>query len=216
MKILNDSPDHSVSPAIRRVRDELRKEHQQIRADLGRYDRMQGFQNPSEFGAAALGRLGGVMLSPEGLASLGTLRRGGQSGEMLANAGLAALKNGLLFGGVDPAVQGLNIVAGVQDQYSPLRTLTAAGIAATFGGGAQLGTEVFGQLAARWRPGFGYAARGGSVEVRVFRVEGEPNLRIDVFETGDVIVRDNANVLFLNFGSRPRAEEFLAAECLKE
>jgi hypothetical protein len=207
MKMLNDLPDGSISPATNRVRDELRKEYQQILADLRRYDRMPGFQNPSEFGTAALGRLGGAALSPEGLASLGTLR---QVGGMFVNASRTALKNGILFGAVDPAVQGLNIAAGVQDEYSPLRTLTAAGVAATFGGGAQLGTEVLGKLAARWLPSFTDAVRGGSVEVRVFRVEGKPNLRIDVFETGDVIVRDNTNALFLNFGSRPRAEEFLA------
>jgi hypothetical protein len=60
MKMLNESPDDGVSPATRRARDELRKEYQQIRADLERYDRMQGYQNPSEFGAAALGQLGGM------------------------------------------------------------------------------------------------------------------------------------------------------------
>ncbi len=47
-------------PRHRRARDELRKEYQQILADLDRYDRMQGYQNPSEFGAAALGQLGGM------------------------------------------------------------------------------------------------------------------------------------------------------------
>ncbi len=172
MKMLDGSPDGGINPATQRVRDELRKEYQQIRADLGRYDRMPGFESPAEFGTAALGRLGGAALSPEGLASFGTLRRGGQAGGMLANVGLTALKNGILFGAVDPAVQGLNIVAGVQDEYSPLRTLTTAGLAAAFGGGAQLGTEVFEKLAARWLPGFGDGARGGSVEVRVFQVRG--------------------------------------------
>jgi hypothetical protein len=60
MRMLSGLSNEGVSPATRRVRDELRKEYQQILADLGRYDRMSEFQNPSEFGAAALGQLGGM------------------------------------------------------------------------------------------------------------------------------------------------------------
>jgi hypothetical protein len=205
---LEEMPDDGISPATKRVRDELRKEYRQIVADLERYERMPWFQSPSEFGAAALGRLGGGMLSPESLASLGTLSSGVQGGKALWNAGKAALKNGILFGGTDPVVQGLNIKAGVQDEYSPLRTFVIAGLGALFGGGAQLGTEALGKLAARWLPELGIAS-GEPVKVRVYRVEGAPNTRILISETGDVIVRGRTT-LFLNFGSRARAEELLA------
>src|SRR5262249_32990449 len=70
LKTLNNLPSDGISPATKRVRDELRKEYDQIVADLARYDRMPRFQNPSEFGAAALGQFGGGMLSPENLAGV--------------------------------------------------------------------------------------------------------------------------------------------------
>jgi len=47
------------------------------------------------------------------------------------------------------------------------------------------------------------------VTVRVFRVEGTPNARIAITSTGGVIIQ-GAKTLFLNFGSRTRAREFLS------
>src|SRR5207249_1215694 len=45
--------------------------------------------------------------------------------------------------------------------------------------------------------------------IRVYRVEGLPNARIIISE-GGVVVVEGEQMLFLNFGSRARAEEFLA------
>jgi len=44
--------------------------------------------------------------------------------------------------------------------------------------------------------------------VRVFRVEGTPNTRIIIGTTGQVAI-EGTQTLFLNFGSRARAERFL-------
>jgi hypothetical protein len=46
--------------------------------------------------------------------------------------------------------------------------------------------------------------------VQVFRVEGAANARLVIGEGGQVAVADGERMLFLNFGSRARAEEFLA------
>ncbi|MFM7887131.1 MAG: hypothetical protein ACKPCM_10670, partial [Pseudanabaena sp.] len=44
--------------------------------------------------------------------------------------------------------------------------------------------------------------------IRVYRVEGGGNTRILVGQSGEIVVQGN-NMLFLNFGQRGRAEEFL-------
>ena len=46
--------------------------------------------------------------------------------------------------------------------------------------------------------------------VRVFRVEGLPNARLLIDEMGQVVIMDKGKTLWLNFGNRARAEEFLA------
>lgn len=46
--------------------------------------------------------------------------------------------------------------------------------------------------------------------VKVFRVEGVANARIAIGEGGTVAVSEGERMLFLNFGSRSRAEEFFA------
>jgi hypothetical protein len=175
---------------------------------------MPRFQNWSELGTAAVGRLGAGALSPESWIGFGTLKAGVRGGTTLRNAGEAALKNGILVGATDPVVQGLNIQAGVQDEYDPLRTFVATGLGALFGGGAQLGTEALGKLAAHWLPQLGFSTGGNPVRVTVYRVEGAPNTRILISETGDVIVQGR-QALFLNFGSIERAEEYLAMKIQK-
>jgi len=49
----------------------------------------------------------------------------------------------------------------------------------------------------------------GTGKVRVYRVEGTPNTRIAIDERGGVAIVDESKTLFLNFGSRARAEQFL-------
>ena len=46
--------------------------------------------------------------------------------------------------------------------------------------------------------------------VRVYRVEGVPNTRILIGEGGSVTILEDQKTLFLNFGNRARAEEYLA------
>src|SRR5262249_40511511 len=102
--ILNNMSDEGISPATKRVRDELRKEYQQIVTDLARYDRMPQFRNLSEFGAAGLGQAGGGMLSPENLAGVTAAGR-----TWLERAAKSGLQQGAISGAADPVVQGLNI-----------------------------------------------------------------------------------------------------------
>ncbi|MHB0968392.1 MAG: RHS repeat-associated core domain-containing protein [Thermoanaerobaculia bacterium] len=52
-------------------------------------------------------------------------------------------------------------------------------------------------------------ARQPALTARVFRVEGTPNTRIFISESGNVTVLGD-DMLFLNFGSRARAEAFFA------
>jgi len=52
--------------------------------------------------------------------------------------------------------------------------------------------------------------------VRVYRVERLPNTRIIINEAGEVTIVGDRTTLFLNFGSRARAEEFLAQRIQQE
>jgi hypothetical protein len=123
------SDEPGASTEIKRVNDNLRQEYRQIIADLARYDRMRSFHGASEFGAAALGQLGGGMLSPESWIGLGA-----KGANWLLRAGKAGLQQGITNVITDPMVQGLNIKAGAQDQYDPWRTAIASGTG--FVGGA--------------------------------------------------------------------------------
>jgi hypothetical protein len=51
-------------------------------------------------------------------------------------------------------------------------------------------------------------APGGTV--RVYRIEGTPNTRVLIGDSGEVAIVSPRKTLFLNFGSRARAEVFLA------
>jgi filamentous hemagglutinin len=54
------------------------------------------------------------------------------------------------------------------------------------------------------------ASGANPATVRVYRVEGVANARIVIGEGGTVAIVDSGRMLFLNFGSRARAEELLA------
>jgi hypothetical protein len=109
-------------------------EYRQIMDDLAHYDRMRSSVSAGDLGAAALGQLGGGMLSPESWLGLGV--KGATS---LGRVAKAALQQGAVNAAVDPAVQALNITAGAQEEYEPERTLDAAAFGAMFGGGAKAG-----------------------------------------------------------------------------
>ncbi len=135
------TPDEDrISPDDKRVRDDLRKEYRQITADLARYDRMRLFENPAEFGTAALGQLGGAILSPESLIGLGA-----KGAHALWRLGKAGLQQGAVNLGTDSVVQGLNIKAGVQEQYDPWRTGIASGAGFLAGTAAKSVAELLGR-----------------------------------------------------------------------
>ena len=135
------TPDEEgISPDLKRVRDDLRQEYRQITADLARYDRMRSFGSAGELGAAALGQLGGAVLSPESWLGLNA-----KGATWLWRSGKAALQQGAITGTADPIVQALNIRAGVQEQYDPARTGLAVGAGALLGAGGRLGSESLSQ-----------------------------------------------------------------------
>jgi hypothetical protein len=145
---LATTPDPpGTSPEIRRVNDNLRQEYRQIIADLARYDGMRSFRGASEFGAAALGQLGGGMLSPESWLGLGA-----KGANWLWRAGKAGLQQGAINAATDPVVQGLNIKAGAQDQYDPWRTAIAGGTGFVTGATAKSLVEGLDHLGGRSHP----------------------------------------------------------------
>jgi hypothetical protein len=119
-----------IDPQTKRWRDQLRKEYPGVLADLARYDRMRRFENPLEFGAAALGQLGGGLPTPE--SAIGVAAKGAT---WLGRAVRAGLQQGAVNAATDPVVQGLNMRAGVQEEYDPWRTAIAGGLGIGVGGG---------------------------------------------------------------------------------
>lgn len=144
------TPDEpGIDPQTKRWRDQLRKDYPGVLADLARYDRMRRFENPLEFGAAALGQLGGGLPTPESLVGVGA-----KGATWLARAAKAGLQQGAVNAATDPVVQALNMRAGVQEEYDPWRPAIAGGIGALFGSGVRLGTEAIrAALAHRRRSG---------------------------------------------------------------
>jgi hypothetical protein len=141
------TPDEAgTDPQTKRWRDQLRKEYPQVLADLARYDRMQRFENPLEFGAAAIGQLGGGLPSPESL--FGASAKGASLLWRLAKAGL---QQGAINAATDPIVQGLNMRAGVQGQFDPWRPLIAGGAGFVTGAGARSASEFVGRGGPRAR-----------------------------------------------------------------
>jgi hypothetical protein len=142
------TPDEpGISPAAKRMRDVLRAEYRQAVADLARYDRMHSSSSAGEFGAAALGQLGGAVLSPESWLGLGA-----KGATWLWRAARAGLQQGAITGAADPVVQGLNIKAGVQDQYDPWRTLRGAGAGFVTGATARSLAEAISRIGAHSTP----------------------------------------------------------------
>jgi hypothetical protein len=137
-----DEPD--ITPDTKRVHDSLREDYRQIGADLARYDQMRPFGNSGEFAAAALGQLGGGMLSPESWLGLGA-----KGATWLWRALKAGLQQGTINAATDPVIQGLNIGAGVQDQYDPLRTAIAGGTGFLTGATAKSLAEGLSRLGVR-------------------------------------------------------------------
>ena len=109
-------------------------------ADLARYDRMRLFENRLELGAAALGQIGGGLPTPESLVGVGA-----KGVTWLARAIRAGLHQGAVNAATDPVVQGLNMRAGVRDEYDPWRTVIAGGLGFVTGAGARSLAERLGR-----------------------------------------------------------------------
>jgi hypothetical protein len=105
----------------------------------------------------------------------------------------------------DVSMQMTALVFGLQETYSPLQTLGAFAsggfLYGAFRGGAALWTRF------RTTPRPDLAPQS---TVRVYRVEGTPNTRVFIGENGEVAIVDAYKTLYLNFGDRARAEQYLA------
>jgi hypothetical protein len=108
---------------------------------------MRPFGNADEFGAAALGQLGGGMLSPESWLGLGA-----KGATWLLRALKAGLQQGAVNAATDPIVQRLNVNAGVQDRYDPWRTAIAGGTGFLTGATAKSLAEGLSRLGVRPHP----------------------------------------------------------------
>ncbi|HWM58886.1 MAG TPA: DUF6531 domain-containing protein [Pseudonocardia sp.] len=95
------------------------------------------------------------------------------------------------------ALEGDYVMAGL----SAAAAIPGLGYAATAGKLGVKGARVAGKVA-------GEAVEGVPDTVRVFRVESPANARLDIGPSGDVAVKGD-NMLFLNFGDQPRAQQFL-------
>jgi hypothetical protein len=142
------TPDEpGIDPQTKRWRDQLRKDYPQVLADLARYNRMRTFENPAELAAAAIGQLGGGLPTPESLVGVGA-----KGATWLARLLKAGLQQGAVTAATDPAVQALNIKAGVQDGYDPWRTAAAGATGFVTGAGVKSAAEALGGGVPRHAP----------------------------------------------------------------
>ncbi len=146
MARLAATPDPpGLDPERKRVHDDLRREYRETVADLANYDRMRSSGNAGEFAAAALGQIGGGMLSPDSWIGIGG--KGISAARRIVRGGL---EQGATNAATDPLVQALNIEAGVQDKQDPVRTMAAVVSGAALGAGVKSANEALGQIGTRW------------------------------------------------------------------
>jgi hypothetical protein len=101
----------------------------------------------------------------------------------------------------DPVVEGARTQRMVQSVTDARSMLRPVAVLSYVGAAGNLARTLSGAFKA-----------GGTLPatVRVYRVEGVANARIVIGEGGTVAIADSERMLFLNFGSQARAEEFLA------
>jgi hypothetical protein len=80
---------------------------------------------------------------------------GAKGATWLWRLGKAGLQQGAVSAAADPLVQGLNVKAGVQDEYDPARTAVAAGTGVVTGAAARSMADVLGAGAADHAPAAG-------------------------------------------------------------
>ena len=127
-----DTPE--TPPERKRVNEEMRKEYMSIVADLMAYEQMQSFGTTWEAMSALGGQFTGSLGGPESW--LGW-RAGGAT--LLSSTLRAAGQQAAISAAVDPLIQGLNINAGVQDEYEFGQTLLSGAMGGTIGAGFHLG-----------------------------------------------------------------------------
>lgn len=167
------TPDEpGIDPQTKRWHDQLRKDYPQVLADLKRYDSMRRFENPLEFGAAAIGQLGGGLPTPESLLGVGA--KGATALWRIARAGL---QQGAINATTDPVVQGLNMRAGVQDRFDPWRPVIAGGSGFVTGAGTRSAAELLPKSGPRASSSGAPDAIRGEGSTELFSQRGEDELK---------------------------------------
>ena len=142
-----------------------------------------------------------VLVAPPGVSGSAPLIRG--SVDLIDDIGNAPGNEGYYLGNFagDPVVEGARTQRMVQSVTDARSMLRPVAVLSYVGAAGNLARTLSGAFKA-----------GGTLPatVRVYRVEGVANARIVIGEGGTVAIADSERMLFLNFGSRARAEEFLA------
>lgn len=157
-----------------------------------------------EGGAAAAGQVAGSLPSPETVISL-PYKGATLIGRMLFRGAEQAAINTA----TDPAVQGINMAAGVRDDYDPVQTALAAPLGFLMGSGIQGGRELP-QVFRQWRTARGQAEPTADVtpdEIAAF--EASPELRAFMEANG---IRDASDPRFVQLEERLAARRQREAE----
>jgi hypothetical protein len=129
-----DPPD--LSPERKAVNKEKRDEYLKIVADLAAHDQMEPWGTTLEAGVALGGQFSGMVFSPESW--VGWAAKGAT---VAARAVRTGVQQGAIQAATDPAVQGLNISAGVEKDFDFLRPFIAGAAGFGIGVGGHLAGE---------------------------------------------------------------------------
>lgn len=154
-RVYEESDPADMDPGMKEARENARKQYETIVADLIAYDVMPTWSGlPSlpaaigGLGAAVAGSVGGSIVSPESFAGWAA-----KGSTWVARTMWTALQQGVITGVTDPAVQALNIGAGVQHEWDPMQSVMApvfgAALGATFHAGGEGVGHLIGQRALR-------------------------------------------------------------------
>lgn len=134
-----DPPE--ASDETKAVLKDMREEYVRVVADLGAYDQMKEWSSSLEGIVALTGQLEGTMVSPESWIGWGA-----KGATWLGRTAAAGMQQTVIQLATDPVVQGLNMEAGVQKEYDPLRTMMAAAVGFGIGAGGHALGEAAGHI----------------------------------------------------------------------
>ena len=134
-----DAPE--MEPGMKEARANARKEYEKIVEDLMVYDMMPSWSGLPQLGVAIGGTVAGALPSPESF--LGWASKGATWAARTINA---AIQQGLISGATDPAIQALNMGAGVQKEWDFLQSGASFLFGAALGGGFHAAGEGVGHL----------------------------------------------------------------------